>query len=87
MKHWLALMSVHLSDKIGSSNFISHGVQQLKNISSLFLFCASLLLAKVEQKCNVLLIKVQHSVGKKSHDPLFALFIYFKHLVPPTGLC
>ena len=26
------------------------------------------------------------SMGKKSHTPLFTLFVYFKHLVPPTGL-
>ena len=25
-------------------------------------------------------------MGKKSHAPLFTLFVYFTHLVPPTGL-
>ena len=25
-------------------------------------------------------------MGKKSHAPLFILFVYFTHLVPPTGL-
>ena len=24
-------------------------------------------------------------MGKKSHAPLFTLFVYFTHLVPPTG--
>ena len=35
---------------------------------------------------NLLTRHNQSTMGKKSHAPLFTLFIYFTHLVPPTGL-
>ena len=55
MKHWLALMSVNLSDKIGSSNFISHGVQQLKKHLIFVSILCHLIVSKglTEMQCSI----------------------------------